>query len=70
MGKGVKLWLIWLAALATGIYGTSLIFNGITTPQHIDLVYGIPVLLMGVWVTGNIFASARQMRHRFKTSSH
>ncbi|PWI56894.1 hypothetical protein [Sulfoacidibacillus thermotolerans] len=64
MGKGLKLWVIWLLALSAGIYGTAVVYQGITTSAKLDLLYGIPILLLGIWVTGNIWASARQAYRR------
>ncbi len=69
MKQGVRLWVIWLFALFTGVYGTSIIYQGITTAHHIDLMYGIPILMFGIWTTGNILASARQAYRRQKALS-
>lgn len=60
MLQGLKLWLIWLAALTAGVYGTSLVYQGIFVGDPGRLWYGVPTLLIGIWVTGNIWASARQ----------
>ena len=64
MAKGIRLWIVWLFALMTGIYGTAITYQGITTVHHIDLLYGVPTLLFGIWITGNIWASARQFWRR------
>lgn len=37
---------------------------GINHAQHIDLTYGVPILLFWIWTTGNIWASARQAWRR------
>jgi len=60
MAKGMKLWIIWLFALAAGIYGTAMVYTGIFGGNRAQLLPGIPTLLLGIWVTGNIWASARQ----------
>ena len=64
MKQGIRLWVIWIFALVTGIYGTAITYQGITTVHHMDLTYGIPIFLFGVWVTGNIWGSARQSYRR------
>lgn len=64
MKQGIRLWVIWLFALFTGVYGTAETYQGITTSQHMDLTYGVPILLFGIWITGNIWASARQAWRR------
>ncbi|MCI0184501.1 hypothetical protein [Sulfoacidibacillus ferrooxidans] len=64
MSKGLKLWVIWILALLAGVYGTAVVYQAITTTAKIDYVYGIPILLFGIWVTGNIWASARQAYRR------
>lgn len=64
MSKGLKLWVIWILALLAGVYGTAVVYQAITTAAKIDYVYGIPILLFGIWVTGNIWASARQAYRR------
>ncbi|QQE76847.1 hypothetical protein [Alicyclobacillus sp. SO9] len=69
MGQGIKLWIIWLAALFAGVYGTALVYQGIFAGQPNNLWYGIPTLLMGIWVTGNIWASARQAYRRQRAGS-
>ncbi|QSO45848.1 hypothetical protein [Alicyclobacillus mengziensis] len=70
MKKGILLWGIWLFALFTGVYGTAITYQGITTVHHTDLIYGVPILLLGIWITGNIWASARQAYHRQKALMH
>lgn len=60
MKKGLTLWVIWLVALTTGIVGTGLVYQGTIAGHPINLIAGIPVLLTGIWVTGNILASAKQ----------
>lgn len=69
MSQGIRLWIIWLFALTTGIYGTAITYQGITTAHHADLIYGIPILLFGIWITGNIWASARQAWRRQRALS-
>lgn len=64
MIQGIRLWVIWLFALFTGIYGTAITYQGITTVYHTALIYGLPILLFGIWTTGNILASARQSWRR------
>ncbi len=64
MLQGLKLWVIWLLALSAGIYGTAVVYQAITTSAKVDFIYGIPILLLGIWVTGNIWASARQAYRR------
>ncbi len=64
MAKGIRLWVMWLAALTVGIYGTGLVYDGTIGHQYVKLVYGIPILLLGIWVTGNILASAKQAFRR------
>ncbi len=66
MKKGLMLWVIWLLALATGIYGTALVYEGSIGRHPIDLIYGIPILLLGIWVTGNVLASAKQSYRKNK----
>ena len=68
MNQGFKLWVVWLAALGAGIYGTAMIYDAIFQGRLYDLVIGIPVWLLGVWVTGNILASARQAYRRQKAA--
>lgn len=60
MAKGMWLWIVWLTALAAGVYGTAMVYTGIFNGQPGQLVLGIPTLLLGIWITGNIWASARQ----------
>lgn len=60
MSKVIRLWVIWIGALVAGVYGTALVYQGIFGGQSSDLWYGTPTLLLGIWVTGNIWASARQ----------
>jgi hypothetical protein len=67
--KGMKLWVIWILSLSVGIYGMGLVFNGITHGSLQNTLVGVPVLLLGIWVTGNILASAKQFRRRSKMSS-
>ncbi len=64
MGKVIRLYVIWLLGLGSGVYGTALVYQGLFAGQRPNLIYGIPVLLIGVWVTGNIWASARQAYRR------
>lgn len=66
MGQVVRLYLIWLLALASGVYGTALVYREVVNGETGNLVYGIPILSLGVWVTGNIWASARQVRRRHR----
>lgn len=72
MAKVIRLWAIWLMALAAGVYGTSLIYRAIANGITMDYIYGIPVLLFGIWITGNIWASARQFyrQQRIQTGQH
>lgn len=66
MWKGIRLWVIWALALSVGTYGTGLVYEG-TIEGHFDrLIVGIPVLLLGIWVTGNVLASAKQSYRRQK----
>lgn len=60
MLKGIRLWVVWVLALTVGIYGTGLVYQGIMQQQWLHLGMGVPILLLGIWVTGNILASARQ----------
>ena len=66
MLQGFKLWAIWLTALAAGVYGTAAVYQGIFAGDSGQLWYGVPSLFLGIWVTGNIWASARvaHRRHR------
>lgn len=68
MNQGFKLWVVWLAALGAGVYGTALIYRAVFQGHPFGLVLGIPVWLLGVWVTGNILASAKQARRRQKAA--
>ena len=69
MSKGILLWAIWILALATGTFGTGLVYEGTIGRQPINLLFGIPILLLGIWVTGNILASAKQSHRRNKKRS-
>ncbi|KYP81607.1 hypothetical protein [Ferroacidibacillus organovorans] len=60
MNMGIRLWFIWLLSLIAGVYGTSLVYSGITSDKPYTLIYGLPTLLVGIWMTGNLWASARQ----------
>lgn len=64
IGKVVRLYAIWLLALGAGVYGTALVYRGLFSGERFELIYGVPILLLGVWVTGNIWASARQVYRR------
>ncbi len=68
MLKGIRLWVLWIAALAVGIYGTGLVYTGTIEHQYGQLIPGIPILLLGIWVTGNILASAKQAYRRQRSS--
>ncbi len=69
MFKGIRLWVMWIAALAVGIYGTGLVYMGTIEQHYTQLIPGIPILLLGVWVTGNILASAKQAYRKQRSSS-
>jgi hypothetical protein len=60
MTKGIMLWIIWLLALTTGVFGMGMVYEGIAGKQLLYLLYGLPVLLVGIWVTGNVLASAKR----------
>lgn len=60
MRKGIQLWGIWLVALTVGIYGTGLVYQGTIDEHPGRLIPGVPILLFGIWLTGNILASARK----------
>lgn len=64
MKKGLSLWVIWLLALTTGVFGMGLVYQGTIAGHPVNLIAGIPVLLIGIWVTGNILASAKQAYRR------
>lgn len=64
MKQGLRLWVIWLLALTTGIVGMGMVYQGTIAGHPINLIAGIPVLLSGIWVTGNILASAKQSYRR------
>ena len=64
MFKGIRLWLIWMAALSTGVVGMGLVYQGTIGGHPVKLITGIPVLLLGIWVTGNILASAKQAYYK------
>ncbi|MCF8566532.1 hypothetical protein LLE49_17550 [Alicyclobacillus tolerans] len=64
MFKGIRLWLVWMAALCTGTLGMGLVYQGTIGGHPVKLVTGIPVLLLGIWVTGNILASAKQAYYK------
>ncbi|UOF91987.1 hypothetical protein LSG31_07055 [Fodinisporobacter ferrooxydans] len=64
MGKGIRLWGIWLTALVIGVYGTSLVYQGIFEGLWEKSIYGIPILSLGIWMTGKILSSARQAYRR------
>ena len=66
MLKGIRLWVVWVLALTVGIYGTGLVYQGIMQQQWLRFGMGVPILLLGIWVTGNILASARQSYRREK----
>ncbi len=69
MIKGLRLWALWLFALFDGVYGTALVYNGVVSGQRMRLIYGLPILLFGIWLTGNILASAKRFyRHQRSTT--
>lgn len=67
MKKGLRLWGVWIFALVTGTYGMGLVYEG-TIEQHFSrLLLGVPTLLLGIWITGNVLASAKQAYRRQKS---
>jgi hypothetical protein len=68
MGKVVRMYAIWMLALASGVYGTALVYRGIFQGETNNLIFGIPILLLGIWVTGNMWASARQIYRKQKAA--
>lgn len=66
MFKVIRLWAIWIFALATGIIGTSLVYRAIFNHIAVDWIYGIPVLFLGVWITGNILSAARKIHSQHR----
>ena len=64
MWQGVRLWAIWLFALTLGTYGTSLVYEGTIGRTLSDLIPGVPILLLGIWITGNVLASAKKAYRR------
>ena len=64
MVRGIRLWVVWLFALTLGTYGMGLVFKGTIGGQFWDLIPGIPTLLLGIWITGNVLASAKQAYRR------
>ncbi len=69
MFKGIRLWIVWLLSLGLGIYGTGLVYDAITKQHWVGLITGIPTLLLGIWMTGNILASAKIAYRRNKAQS-
>lgn len=64
MFKGIRLWFVWIFALSLGTYGMGLVFNGTIGGHFGELIPGIPTLLLGIWITGNVLASAKQSYRR------
>ena len=64
MLRGIRLWIVWAFALTLGTYGMGLVFEGTIERHFGDLIPGIPTLLLGIWITGNVLASAKQAYRR------
>ncbi|MDP9729858.1 MULTISPECIES: DUF4407 domain-containing protein [Alicyclobacillus] len=70
MGAVIRMYLIWILALLSGVYGTSLVYEAIIHQTWLGLVWGVPILFLGIWITGNMWASARQFYRKQKSLSN
>ena len=60
--KGALYPLLWVAGLGLGIFGTSFLYQAVTTGQSGDLLVGLVLFLPGLYLSGQVLAHARKAR--------